>query len=183
MEIKEIGYNNSWYNPGAGSFKRILWYLFNVFFIKCHWLPLNQPRIIILRMFGAKVGKKVFIKPGVNIKYPWFLEIDDFAWIGENVWIDNLAKVYIGKKAVVSQGALLLCGNHNYKKKSFDLIVKEINIREGAWVGANCTVCQGVTMGQYSMLCVGSVASKDLDSYGIYRGNPAVRIKERVIEQ
>ena len=182
MRIEEIGYDNSWYNPGASTVKRILWYFVNLFFIKCYWLPLSQPRVFFLRLFGAKIGKKVFIKPGVNIKYPWYLQIDDYAWIGENVWIDNLTKVRIGKKAVVSQGALLLCGNHNYKKKSFDLIVKEIDIQEGAWVGAKCTVCQGVIMRPYSMLAVGSVASKDLDSYCIYRGNPAIKIKERIVE-
>ena len=183
MNIEEIGYDNRWYNPGAGIVKRLMWYFVNILFIKCGWLPFRQPRIWLLRLFGAKVGKKVFIKPGVNIKNPWFLEIGDYAWIGENVWIDNLARVCIGKKACVSQGALILSGNHNYKKHTFDLMVKEIDIQDGAWVGANCTVCQGVTMKPYSMLCVGSVASHDLDAYGIYRGNPAVKIKERIIEK
>lgn len=183
MKIEEIGYDNSWYDPGAGAVKRLLWYFVNVWFIKCNWMPFRQPRVWLLRLFGAKVGRMVFIKPGVNIKNPWYLEIDDYAWIGENVWIDNLVKVHIGKKAVISQGALLLCGNHNYKKPTFDLMVKEIDIQEGAWIGANCTVCQGVTAHPYSVLCVGSVASKDMEAYGIYRGNPAVKVKERVIEQ
>lgn len=136
----------------------------------------------LLRLFGAKVGKKVFIKPGVNVKYPWNLVIDDYAWIGENVWIDNLVKVHIGKRACVSQGALLLCGNHNYKKPTFDLMVGEIDIQEGAWVGANCTVCPGVIMKPFSVLCVGSVATKDCGAYGIYQGVPAVKVKEREIE-
>lgn len=136
----------------------------------------------LLRLFGAKIGKKVVIKPGVNIKNPWFLVVDDYAWIGENVWIDNLVKVHIGRKSVISQGALLLTGNHNYKKPTFDLMVKEIDIQEGAWIGANCTVCQGVTAKSYSMLSVGSVASRDLDAFGIYRGNPAEFVKTREIE-
>ena len=109
MKIEEIGYDNRWYNPGAGRVKRLLWYYVNVWFIKCNWIPFRQPRVWLLRLFGAKVGKIVIIKPGVNIKNPWYLEIDDYAWIGEIVWIDNLVKVHIGKKAVISQGALLLC--------------------------------------------------------------------------
>jgi putative colanic acid biosynthesis acetyltransferase WcaF len=117
----------------------------------------------------------------VNIKYPWFLEIEDYAWIGENVWIDNLAHVHIGKAACLSQGALLLCGNHDYKKRNFDLIVKGINIQERAWIGARSVVCQGVIAYPYSMLCVNSVATHDLEAYGIYRGNPAEKIKEREI--
>ena len=57
----------------------------------------------------------------MNIKYPWFLAIGDHTWIGEKVWIDNLAEVAIGANCCVSQGAMLLCGNHNYKKSTFEL--------------------------------------------------------------
>lgn len=176
-------FNNSWFNPGGNSITRLLWYFCNLLFIKNGWSPISGIKVLVLRAFGAKIGKGVVIKPSVNIKYPWNLEVGDYTWIGENVWIDNLVKVRIGSNVCISQGALILCGNHNYKKSSFDLMVKEIAIQDGAWVGAQCTVCQGVVMNPYSMLCVGSVASHDLDSYGIYRGNPAVKIKERVIEE
>lgn len=84
--------------------------------------------------------------------------------------------------AVLSHGAMLLCGNHTYKLTTFDLMVGEIHIEEGAWVGAKCTVCPGVTMHSHSVLTVGSIATKDCDAYGIYQGNPAVKVKERVIE-
>lgn len=175
-------YDNSWYYPGAGFLKRTLWYYCNSLFMHCYWNPLSCLRVFLLRFFGAKIGKHVVIHPNVNIKYPWFLEVDDYVWIGENVWIDNLAKVHIGIGACVSQGAMLLCGNHNYKKTSFDLIVKDIDIQEGAWIGAKSIVCQGVVASPYSMLCAGSVATHDMDSYSIYQGNPAVKIKERVIQ-
>lgn len=74
-------------------------------------------KIWMLRKFGAKIGKGVFIKPLVNIKYPWNLDIGDYTWIGENVWIDNLTQVKIGSNVCISQGAMLLCRNHNYKKR------------------------------------------------------------------
>jgi putative colanic acid biosynthesis acetyltransferase WcaF len=133
----------------------------------------------LLRLFGAKVGKGVVIKPRVRIKYPWFLKIGNHVWLGESVWIDNLAEVKIGDHACVSQGAMLLCGNHNYKKSSFDLIVKPIVLEEGAWVGAQSVVCPGVILYSHSILTVGSVASSNLESYFIYSGNPAVKIRER----
>ena len=132
-------------------------------------------------MFGAKIGKGVMIKPHLNVKYPWNLTIGDYAWIGEGVWIDSLVPIHIGANAVVSQGAMLLTGNHNYKSPTFDLIVKEIHIEDGAWVGAQCTVCPGVTMGSHSVLTVGSIATKDCEAYGIYQGNPAVKVLERSI--
>ena len=136
----------------------------------------------MLRAFGAKIGCGVNIKPCVNIKYPWNLEIGNYVWIGENVWIDNLAKVRIGDNACVSQGAMLLCGNHNYKTTTFDLMVGEITLEDGAWIGAMSTVCPGVTCKSHSVLSVNSVAAKDLDAYCVYQGTPAVKIRERVIK-
>ena len=174
-------YDNSWYHIGAGNFKNILWYFCNILFVKCSLQPLSVIRIRLLRLFGARMGKGVVIKPSVNIKYPWNLSIGDYSWIGENVWIDNLAKVKIGNNVCVSQGAMLLCGNHDYKRPTFDLMVKPIVIEDGAWVGAQSTVCPGVTMHLHSVLAVGSIASKDLMPYSIYRGNPAVKVAERVM--
>ncbi len=119
------------------------------------------------------------IKPKVNIKYPWFLILGDYVWIGEKVWIDNLAQVTIGSNVCISQGALLLCGNHNYKKPSFDLITGKITLEDGVWIGALATVCPGVCCKSHSILTVGSVATKDMDSYSIYQGNPAFKTKNR----
>ena len=131
---------------------------------------------------GAKIGKGVFIKPSVNIKYPWNLTIGDDTWIGEGVWIDNLGKVSIGSNVCISQDSMLMCGNHNYKKSAFNLMVGGITIEDGVWVGAKCLVCPGVTLHSHAVLAVGSVASTDLETYSIYRGNPAVKIKDRIIE-
>ena len=131
---------------------------------------------------GAKLGQGVFIQPSVNIKYPWNLTIGDDTWIGEGVWIDNLGKVSIGSNVCISQDSMLMCGNHNYKKSAFNLMVGEITIEDGVWVGAKCLVCPGVTLHSHAVLAVGSVASTDLETYSIYRGNPAVKIKDRIIE-
>jgi putative colanic acid biosynthesis acetyltransferase WcaF len=171
-------YNNTWYHPGK-KVLCVLWYFVNVVFFVSHIIPLSGLKVWLLKLFGAKVGHGVMIKPGVNIKYPWKLEIGNHVWIGENVWIDNLANVTIGNNVCISQGAMLLCGNHNYKKPTFDLIVSEIHLHEGAWVGAKAVVCPGVTLNSHAILSVGSVANKDLDAYSIYQGNPAIKIRER----
>ena len=143
-------------------------------------MPMNL-KLMLLRLFGAKIGAQVVIKPKVNIKYPWLLEIGDHAWIGEKVWIDNLVQVSIGSHACISQGALLLTGNHNYKKSSFDLITGQIFIEDGAWVGAKAVICPGVRVSTHSIVTVGSVLTKSSSAYGIYQGNPAIKIKERQI--
>lgn len=180
MKTELSRFDNSWYQSGT-SWKRLLWYFVNVLVMKNGWLPISGLKVRVLHAFGAKVGKGVNIKPCVNVKYPWNLSIGDHSWIGENVWIDNLTYITIGSNVCISQGAMLLCGNHDYKRPTFDLMVKPIVIEDGAWIGAQSTVCPGVTMHSHSVLAVGSVASKDLMPFSIYRGNPAVKVAERVM--
>ncbi|WP_298780298.1 WcaF family extracellular polysaccharide biosynthesis acetyltransferase [uncultured Polaribacter sp.] len=174
-------FNNSSFQPGS-LMKKIIWYFVNILFFMNPLIPISSLKVFILKLFGTRIGKGVVIKQNVNIKYPWLLEIGDYVWIGENVWVDNLGKVTIGDNVCISQGALLLCGNHNYKKSTFDLIVGEIHLEEGVWVGAKSVVCPDVTLKSHSILAVGSVANKDLEAYSIYQGNPAIRIRERNIE-
>lgn len=139
-------------------------------------------KILVLRLFGARISKSVILKPKVNIKYPWLLCVGDYSWIGENVWIDNLVPVFIESNCCISQGAMLLTGNHDYKISSFDLITGEIKLEEGVWVGAQAIVCPGVTMKSHSILSVASVLTKNTEEYKIYQGNPAIRKKDRNIE-
>lgn len=174
-------FDNSWYTPG-NKLKVILWTLLNALVFKNPFWLHSGSKVALLRMFGATIGKGVIIKPEVSIKYPWKLEIGNHCWIGENVWIDNLAKVSIGDHVCISQGALLLCGNHNYKSSKFDLMVGEIQIKNGAWIGAKCSVSGNVVVEDHAVLTLGSVASNNLDSCTIYRGNPAVAVKKRIIE-
>ncbi len=173
-------YKNNWYKPGGSPFKRGLWYLTSIVFFKSAF-PFYAPKRFLLRLFGAKVGKGVVIKPHVAIKYPWRLTIGQHVWIGEHVWIDNLANVSIASNCCISQGAMLLCGNHNYKKSTFDLIVKEIHLDEGAWVGAKSLVTPGVRLGSHSLLTAGSTATSSLEPYTIYQGNPATKVRTREI--
>ena len=180
--IDKSSFDNSWYNPGP-FWKRTLWYFVNVIFFINPLFPFVKIKPVLLRMFGAKVGKRCLIKQCVNIKYPWLLEIGDYAGLGENVWIDNLAKVTIRDHVTISQGALLLTGNHNYKSPSFDLMLGEITLNTGSWIGAKCVVGPGVEIGEYAMTTVGSIIIKKCEPYGIYQGNPAVLVKQRIIKK
>ncbi|MEI6019946.1 MAG: WcaF family extracellular polysaccharide biosynthesis acetyltransferase [Bacteroidota bacterium] len=175
-------FKNDWYKPGRSAFIIAVWYVVNRVFFKS-FFPNYAVKRFLLRMFGAKVGQGVVIKPHVSIKYPWHLHIGNYVWIGEEVWIDNLAKVTLKDHSCISQGALLLCGNHNYKKTSFDLLVGEITLEEGAWAGAKTVVCPGVKLGSHSLLTVGSIATSSLEAHWIYQGNPAKKIKLREIKR
>ena len=182
MKTDLSGYNNSWYKPGS-PVKRFFWHYTNAIVFKSGLFPWYGLKTSLLRAFGAKIGKGVHIKPFVNIKYPWFLQVGDFVWIGEDVWIDNLANVTIENNVCLSQGVMLLTGNHNYKKPGFDLSIKSIIIEAGTWIGAKSIVCPGVTCKNHSILTVGSVAIKDLEPYSVYAGNLAEKIKDRLPQE
>ena len=172
-------YNNSHYRPG-NPVKRGLWYVVNVLFFLNPWFPFSGVKVGLLRLFGGHIGYGVVIKPRVNIKYPWFLSVGDHCWIGEGIWIDNLAQVTLGSHVCLSQGALLLTGNHDYTKPSFDLITQPIVLEDGAWVGARALVGPGAVLRSHAVLSAGSVGTGELEAYGVYRGNPAVWVRRRV---
>jgi putative colanic acid biosynthesis acetyltransferase WcaF len=174
-------FNNRWYKPGKNAVVRAVWHTCNALLLMS-FLPGNAWRRTLLRLFGAYIGKGVVIKPRVNVKYPWNLSIGDYSWLGEGVWIDNLGKVNIGSDCCISQGALLLCGNHNYRKSTFDLMVGDITLENGVWIGAKAMVCPGVVCQSHAVLSAGSIATSNLEPYTIYGGNPAVAIRERNIE-
>jgi putative colanic acid biosynthesis acetyltransferase WcaF len=174
-------FNNNNYKSG-NFFARVLWYFINTIFFKSSWFPFSRIKIFILRLFGAKIGSGVVIKPSVNIKYPWKLEVGNYVWIGEYVWIDNLDNVIIANNSCISQGAMLLCGNHDFSSSTFDLITKSIVIEEGAWIGARSVICPGVRVSSHAVLTVGSIANSDLNPYCIYKGNPAKKISDRIIK-
>lgn len=176
-------FDSSTFDKGAGFLKQILWYFVNALLVRASWNPFMGIKIALLKAFGAKIGKGLVIKNSVTIKFPWKLVVGEYVWLGENVWIDNLDRVTIGNNVCISQGALLLTGNHDYTKSSFDYRNAPIVLEDGVWVGAKAMVCPGVIAHSHSILTVGSLASKDLDAYGIYQGNPAMKIRERIIEK
>jgi len=165
-------FDNSDYKSGPWL-ARVLWVLVSGVFFQS-WFPgpsaLNRT---LLRLFGANLGRGVVLKPRVTIKYPWKLTVGDHCWIGENVWIDNLGRVTIGNHCCLSQGALFLCGNHNYKKPTFDLMVGDITLEDGVWLGARASVGPGVTCRSHSVLAMGSVATSDLEAWTIHHGTPS----------
>jgi putative colanic acid biosynthesis acetyltransferase WcaF len=175
-------FNSSNFNKDAGILKITLWYFVNALFVRATCNPITKIKELLLRCFGAKIGKGVVLKPGVNIKFPWKLEIGDNVWLGEGCWIDNLDAVTIGNNVCISQGAMLLTGNHDYTIPSFAYRNAPITLEDGVWIGAKSVVCPGVTCKSHSILAVGSVATKNLEEYTIYQGNPAKEVRKRIIK-
>lgn len=182
-KVSLASFDGSDFDKGAGLIKITLWYFVNALIVRSSWNPFMGIKIALLKAFGARIGKGLVIKNSVTIKSPWNLTIGGDCWIGENVWIDNLARVTIGNNVCISQGAMLLTGNHDFTKSSFPYRNAPIVVEDGAWIGAKAVVAPGVTVGTKSILTLGTVITKDTEPCGIYQGNPGMKIKERIIKE
>jgi putative colanic acid biosynthesis acetyltransferase WcaF len=164
---------------GVSKRKEIIWYIFKMIFFLSSFPYPSSLKVKILRLFGAKIGIGVVIKPRINIHFPWKLIIGNHVWIGEGVFILNFELLSIGDNVCVSQRAFLCGGNHDYKIESMPYRNGPITLEDGCWVGANCFIGANVTIGVDTVVTAGSVVSKSLLPNGIYRGVPAQLIKER----
>jgi putative colanic acid biosynthesis acetyltransferase WcaF len=178
-KVRLSEFNAGDFSRGASTTKEMLWYLTKVvFFLSALPYP-NSLKASLLRLFGARVGKALVIKPRVNIHFPWKLNIGDHVWIGEEAFLLNFEKLTIGSNVCISQRSMLCGGNHNYKDPSMPFRNQPITLLDGSWIGACCFVGPGVTVGYDSVITAGSIVTSDIDDHGIYKGDPAVFIKQR----
>lgn len=143
-----------------------------------NWHPY---RAAILRLFGAKVGKGVSLRPTVNIEVPWMLHLDDDCTVGDYAILYSLGKIYIGKRAIISQYAHLCAGTHDYADHTFKLLRTPIHIGDDVWIGADAFIGPGVHVGDLSVVGARSSTYKHVDRRTVYVGNPARPLKERVL--
>ena len=174
-------YDNSWYRPGRSRLWQAAWFFLGLPLLRSTLVPSSGLRVALLRGFGAHVGTGVVIKPGVQVKYPWHLNIGDHTWIGEGCWIDNLTTVRLGSNVCLSQGVYLCTGNHDWKDPAFGLLVAPITLRDGAWAGARSVLMPGVELGAGAVAAAGSVVSRNIPDFEIHAGNPAQFAKHRLL--
>lgn len=146
---------------GAGKAKEMLWYLVKVLFFLTALPYPSRFKIWLLRRFGAKVGTGVVIKPRVNIHFPWKLVIGDHVWIGEEAFLLNFEILSIGNNVCISQRSFLCGGNHDFRKPAMPYRNGPITLKDGCWVGAYCFIGPGVTIGEDTVITVGSVITGD----------------------
>jgi putative colanic acid biosynthesis acetyltransferase WcaF len=111
------------------------------------------------------------------------LEVGHHAWIGEDVWIDNLDQVTIGAHACVSQGAYFCTGNHDWSDPAFGLITRPIVVEPCAWIGAMAVLCPGVVVGEGGVITAGTVAARAVASREIHYGNPSTLLRQRTLRE
>jgi putative colanic acid biosynthesis acetyltransferase WcaF len=159
MMIKLHRFKNKKIYDEKNFLLHILWFLINNLFFNS-FIPFNNLKIKILRVFGAKIGNNLIIKNYVKIKFPWKLVIGDNVWIGEEVWIDNISNVIIESNCCISQGVYICTASHNFKREAFDLITENIIIGESSWIGAKSIILLGAKVPKNSFVKAGSIFKK-----------------------
>lgn len=164
---------------GASKAKEISWYFIKVlFFLSAIPYP-SKFKVLLLRFFGAKIGKGLVIKPRVNIHFPWKLIIGNNVWIGEEAFLLNFELLTIGNSVCISQRVFICGGNHNFKDPTMPYKNGTIVLEDGSWIGASSFVGPNVKIGINTVVSAGTVVTKSLPVNCIYRGNSIQFIKNR----
>lgn len=161
---------------------RVTWGVVSLLFFRYTPKPLFGWRSFLLRCFGAKVGSGAHVYPKVQIWAPWNLDIGSECGIANGAILYSQDKIKIGKRAVVSQGAHLVTGTHDYTKIGFALITRPIDIGDHAWVATEAFIHPGITIGEGCVIGARSVVTKNMPAWTVCSGHPCVAIKERTFE-
>jgi putative colanic acid biosynthesis acetyltransferase WcaF len=158
---------------------RLVWGVCRVLLYRTSPRPFHAWRAMLLRAFGARMGAKCHFYPASNVWAPWNLRCEDRVTLADDAEIYNPSPIFLGSHAIVSQGAYVCGATHLYNEPEFRLVSFPMRIGAYAWICARAIVSPGVNVGEGAILGLGSVATKDLEPFGIYVGAPAKKVKER----
>lgn len=160
--------------------QRVLWGLAQPLF---RWSPrhLYGWRNLLLRLFGARIGRGVRIYPGAAIFLPSLLTVGDEVTVGDDTRLYNLGPLSIGRQVTVSQGAHLCGGSHDDRDPALPLIRAPIVLGDGCWICADAFVGPGVTVGAGAVVGARAVAMRTVPPWTVVAGNPARVIRARTL--
>jgi putative colanic acid biosynthesis acetyltransferase WcaF len=162
---------------------RLLWGVASaVLFRSSPWFW-QVPRRLLLRLFGAKVGRGVQVMPSVKIWAPWNLVLGDHATVSHGVDLYSVDRIEIGAHATVSQRSFLCTASHEVDHPNMPLTHAPIRIEDGAWVCAEAFIHPGVVVGVDAVVAARAVVVKDVLPRQVVGGNPARFIRERFVER
>lgn len=134
-----------------------------------------------MKLFGAKIGRGVLLRPSVEITYPWKVSIGDWSWIGDNVTLYSLGDIDIGKNVVISQNSYLCTGSHDFDSVTFDIFTKPIVVESESWLAADVFVAPGVRIQRGVVVGARSTVLHDLPAMTVCYGNPARPVRPRIM--
>jgi putative colanic acid biosynthesis acetyltransferase WcaF len=164
--------------PAGEQFRRVLW-SFGKLLFRFSPRPCFAWRRMVLRCFGATVGKHVNLYPSAGIYFPWNLIVGDWSAVGEDAFIYNLGQVTLGQKVTISHRAHLCAGTHDYTQPDLPLLKPPVTIKDQAWICADAFVGPGVTVGEGAVVGARAVVMKNVEPWTVVAGNPAHKIRKR----
>ena len=185
--MADILKNTDAHTQPSFSFKnrlyRFIWIIVYVLLFKFSPRPLHWWRSFLLRLFGAKIGKGCHIYPKARIWAPWNLEMGGYSCLADEVICESMDKITIGERVVISQGARLITGSHDYENPRFPLYTRPINIKSHVWIASEAFICQGVTIEEGAVIGARSVVTNDIPAWMVCVGDPCRPIKKRKMEK
>jgi acetyltransferase-like isoleucine patch superfamily enzyme len=139
---------------------------------------------ILLRFMGAKFGKGVVIYPGVWISPGRNLVIGDDVDLAKDVLITTSGGVIINDRALIGYRTQIISSNHSIPPIGEPFPISgdahaPVDIGKDVWIGANCVITPGVSIGEGAVVAAGSVVTKDVKANSVVGGVPAKLIKMR----
>lgn len=171
--------------PLKCKLKNMVWKLVNKTLFRLspsHFVLFRKYRILLIRLFGAKIDWNASLHPTAEIDYPWNLNMKNLSSLGEHCWIYAMAPISIGELTCIGKNVFLLTGTHEIEKSTFDLVTKPITIGNCCWIATSATILPNITIGNYSVVAANSVVTKNVDCNSVVGGNPAKFIKKRIIK-
>lgn len=138
-------------------------------------------RDILLRLFGTYYSS-VYLMPSFRCDFGFNIHFKGFALVNYNCVFLDTSPIRIGRSVLIGPGVVLACAGHpihSEQRCSSALETSEpITIEDGVWIGANSTVCGGVTIGEGSVIGAGSVVTSDIPKGVIAAGVPCKVLRE-----
>ncbi|ATG88498.1 acetyltransferase [Methylomonas koyamae] len=164
------------------KFLRLIWNtVWWLFFKPTPRWCLNSWRVLLLRVFGAKIGIGNRVAPTCFVWAPWNLEMGDYSVLADGVECYCMDKIIIGSKVAVSQRTFLCTGTHDISSLRRPLITKPILIGNHVWICAEAFISPGVVIGEGAIIGARSVVTRDVLEWTVVAGNPALFIKPRTL--
>jgi acetyltransferase-like isoleucine patch superfamily enzyme len=144
----------------------------------------NMIKAGFLRALGARIGRRTIFYPGVWIAPPHKLEVGDDVDFALDVMIVTSGTVKIGSRVLIGYRTQINSGNHFIPPKPEKIFGSKhdnrpIVIGNDVWIGGNCMIMAGVTIGEGAVVAGGAVVTKDVEPYSVVGGCPARLIKYR----
>ncbi|MGF1541881.1 MAG: hormogonium polysaccharide biosynthesis acetyltransferase HpsU [Pleurocapsa sp.] len=175
-------YDQSEFERGKPNWFIVLWWSVQAIAFPLSLHNFNGFRAWLLRLFGAKIGQDVVIRPTARFTYPWKIAIGDYSWIGDDVVLYSIDRITIGSHCVISQESYLCTGSHDITDSAFRLITAPITIGNGVWIATDCFIAPGVTIGANSVIGARSSVFRNIPMQQIAWGTPCISRQPRIMK-